>query len=328
MTNMEYGLAVAIVVVGFVVGRTASAGGAIEIAGNSLVIIVVAAVMAVRHQIDKKRNPSKWIDPKATFLEEPPSYTPPSWAAPASNNSTSQAQEVAEPAGTAAVPNNEPTAPALAPAPVASRARRPQPQKPVPAKAKLANRKRVAKPAPVPPPAPVPLVVMSRAGKSVRISYNSREPVPFENDQFKGHVLFLIRATPVDPYWKETLEGRKRKFWVQVQGTFKKVPKGTLYMGGEVPAPMALGIITRSLCKILLSVVKRLVVGLHYAFGDKTGIEMPHMCFPLWKAADRLVITPPGADPPKMGTDFPETAGKKIYNVVYVGSAKLCVVYY
>jgi hypothetical protein len=37
---------------------------------------------------------------------------------------------------------------------------------------------------------------------------NSREPIPFETEFFKGHALLLIRTSPVDPQFQSFFNGK------------------------------------------------------------------------------------------------------------------------
>ena len=89
---------------------------------------------------------------------------------------------------------------------------------------------------------------------------NSKEPIEFENDRVKGRCLLMIR--PPDPrnfVHAKHFEGRRRRFELQVQIQFKKIPKGKVFMGGQLREPMTLGFIMRSIGMTLLSVVKTLV---------------------------------------------------------------------
>ncbi|CAK4081532.1 unnamed protein product [Aphanomyces euteiches] len=146
---------------------------------------------------------------------------------------------------------------------------------------------------------------------------NSDEPIPFENDHFKGQILFLLRTDPQPPKWSHLFAGRRRTFWIQLQGQFKKSPQGQVYIGGEVPRKMQLGVITRSFCSILLRVLNMLVVGLHYSLGQSapevenqvSNEELGHICFPLHSSVDEFVCTPAGQVPPALGQDnFGETS--------------------
>uniref|UniRef100_K3WT78 Uncharacterized protein n=1 Tax=Globisporangium ultimum (strain ATCC 200006 / CBS 805.95 / DAOM BR144) TaxID=431595 RepID=K3WT78_GLOUD len=147
---------------------------------------------------------------------------------------------------------------------------------------------------------------------------NSEAPYEFENDFVKGRLLFLLNCqdAPIPSRVESIFSGKRRLFWVQMQIQFKKAPSGILYIGGEVPRAMNLGFFTGGLTKIILSVVQSLVRGLHYGFGilypasaaTREDEELPHICFPLYTAVDQFTCTPPGVEPPVLGSlDFGES---------------------
>jgi hypothetical protein len=37
---------------------------------------------------------------------------------------------------------------------------------------------------------------------------NSREPIPFETDFFKGHAMLVVRTNPVDPLFQSFFNGK------------------------------------------------------------------------------------------------------------------------
>ena len=83
---------------------------------------------------------------------------------------------------------------------------------------------------------------------------------------------------------------RRRKWEVQVQGRFLKAPVGPVYMGAELERPMSLGILTRSLSRLVLGVLRNVTVGLHASFGDtKSDPEAPGISFPIVKMADIFI---------------------------------------
>ena len=135
---------------------------------------------------------------------------------------------------------------------------------------------------------------------------------------------------------QDHFSGKQRTLEMQLQGRFKSKPRGVLYVGGELGGKMELGFVTKSLAKVLLGAVQRLSGVLHYSFGTKgkaagaaaaSGaswqrhpappldglVDDPHICYPLWQAVDRLVVTPQGEQPPPLGVTFPETeAARKL----------------
>lgn len=57
---------------------------------------------------------------------------------------------------------------------------------------------------------------------------NGDGPFEFENDFFKGRMLFLVKCNPPDPRWAAHFEGSNsnRAFEMQIQGKLKLLPKG------------------------------------------------------------------------------------------------------
>ena len=140
---------------------------------------------------------------------------------------------------------------------------------------------------------------------------NSREPIPFETELFKGVCLLLIRSDPLDPFYAKHFEGKKREVEIQVQGTFKRMPEGDLYCGVEVSKKMELSMMMKSVSRIGLKFVQSIVNDLKYSFGDKpsdSDAEDPHIVAPILKGMDRVVITKSGETPPPLGTYLPESA--------------------
>jgi hypothetical protein len=101
----------------------------------------------------------------------------------------------------------------------------------------------------------------------------------------------------------------KRTFEIQVQGKFKRQPIGEIFLGGATTEKMELGILNRAICNTLVNFVSAMVPGAHFSFGDAEGkpnAEFPHAAGPLFATVDRLIISPPGTKPPKMGLPFEE----------------------
>ena len=111
-----------------------------------------------------------------------------------------------------------------------------------------------------------------------------------------------------DPlYWKPMFKGRERRLELQVQGRFKHRMESMVYIGGELSQRMQLGLITRSLLRLVLTFLKNFHSSIHCSFGDKANAQLPHVVCPLWQSADRMYVTRPGEDPPALGQNIPET---------------------
>ena len=57
------------------------------------------------------------------------------------------------------------------------------------------------------------------------------EPLDFENEFFKGQVLFIIKTEPEHPHFIGYFAGKQRLFEMQIQGQFKKLPEGEATRG-------------------------------------------------------------------------------------------------
>ncbi|ETM34111.1 hypothetical protein L914_18729 [Phytophthora nicotianae] len=158
-------------------------------------------------------------------------------------------------------------------------------------------------------------LIVSDVGSGAPREYmemNSRTPIPFETELFMGHALFLVRTQPEDPHYAALFAGKRRMFWIQVQGRFKQAPKGPVYLGGELPARIAPGVFTRSVALVIMGLIRRLVGRVSFSFGSSTDSEdsdeLPAVAFPLYQSADQFVETQEGQTPPVLGTgDFGET---------------------
>jgi len=139
---------------------------------------------------------------------------------------------------------------------------------------------------------------------------NSRVAIPFENDLFCGKILIIckpINPEADDPYWNERIFSKKRRrIIMQIQGKFKRQPRGLLYFGGEVSEQMKLGLVGKGMSNLLLNFMRSFVKDLSYSFGNKK--EVAHITAPAWFAFDSIIVTPPGDSLPALGSiEFPES---------------------
>lgn len=161
-------------------------------------------------------------------------------------------------------------------------------------------------------PPPIPSIrLVDEANGGTELLPNTRKPFRVSNEWFEGRALVLVRSKPEDPFYAPHFKGKQRRFEVQVQGRFKVKPRGTVYIGGEVPRKMQLGLFTRGLTGTLLRILKaRSKSSIHYSFGRTQNgslVDLPHICLCMWNAVDRFVLTKAGSEPPKLGQQLPET---------------------
>jgi hypothetical protein len=123
-----------------------------------------------------------------------------------------------------------------------------------------------------------------------------------------------VRSEPLDPRYADFFKANpKRQFELVVQGKFKKVNSGRLFLGAEIYGKLKMGVFSKCVCKIILKIISTITGNLHYSFGSKT--EIPHIAFPLAPIADKIIITPPGQPLPpindvwKTAASFPRKKG-------------------
>jgi hypothetical protein len=129
-----------------------------------------------------------------------------------------------------------------------------------------------------------------------KIPYNDPEGVAYTSPFVSGKIMILLRVDPPDPRFEFVFGKRKRYFELRFALTLHEKPKGLLYLGGELPRRMRLGLATDLMCRTILACLRRLASNMHCSFGDAE--ELPHICFPLWLAADRLILTKAGIGAP------------------------------
>jgi len=138
---------------------------------------------------------------------------------------------------------------------------------------------------------------------------NSPVGIPVETDLFVGKCTFVLR--PNDPknqdpyYYEQIFSKKKRRLILQVQGKFKREPKGTLYAGGEISKPLKLGLVTKGLSSLILKLLKAFCNDVHYSYGDD--VEKAHIVFPALQFFSSIIITKPGGTVPSIAEPFVES---------------------
>jgi len=133
---------------------------------------------------------------------------------------------------------------------------------------------------------------------------NSSKGIPIDTDIFIGTMLILIRPNtpPINEdhpnYYTNFFKNRKRRFEIQFQGKLKRLPKGIVYGGAELAHEMKLGLVAKGISNLLLRLLSKIIIDMHYSFGDEKNTEYAHIVFPLWSFVDKLVITKNGEPPP------------------------------
>lgn len=94
-----------------------------------------------------------------------------------------------------------------------------------------------------------------------------------------------------------------------MQGKFKRMPKGEVYVGAEAGNKLELGLITRSIAKAAITLAGTMATNLHSSLGDlkeKELYQLPHVVAPIFTTFDKIIVTPEGETPPPLGTPFIE----------------------
>lgn len=175
------------------------------------------------------------------------------------------------------------------------------------------------------------LRVRDTTGKLIEV--NAETPVSFETEYFKGKVLIMVKCDgqlSAYDHYKYYFEGKQRRFDIQIQagvvacnsfhlvisvsqGQFKHIPRGTMMLGGEVEGIVSLDAnFLGRIANLLLGICTKLIPYTHYCYGEESSsdglYQRAHLCFPVFKAMDRMVITEPGETPPELGRDLPEVS--------------------
>lgn len=124
------------------------------------------------------------------------------------------------------------------------------------------------------------------------------ETASYRNERAEGCTFLAHRPDPGDsrPF---ALDARLKQFGtsycfeLQIQIRFKCAPRGPLWLMGELrEGPMKLNLVTRSLCRMLLGIIKQQArkrgVDFRYSFGD--GKTNPNIAIPVF-AADRIIFS-------------------------------------
>eukprot|EP00606_Chrysophyceae_sp_TOSAG23-5_P001196 GSChrysophyteH2.ASY1.ANO1.1381.1 assembled CDS len=134
--------------------------------------------------------------------------------------------------------------------------------------------------------------------------------IPFETDLFKGVAFFTHKHASMDEKYQCFYDTKKKvTYEVQVQGKFKRLPRGELVCGAETCEKMELGFMTRTFCNMTLKFAGTIVDDLHYSFGEdlaKSDHEFPHLVGPLFPTLDKIIESKPGDPLPEMGRPFLE----------------------
>ncbi len=180
------------------------------------------------------------------------------------------------------------------------------------------------------------LYFINRLDNNERI-YPNGQPIAIENEYFKGKMLVMIRTsdadqktepggrihtttrnngTPSNDKVSNYLRSKMRRFEIQLQVKFKKIPTSRVYLSCGYDEPVKLGFLQLASLNAALKFCQRRNPSFSYSLNGKElctdeeqqlGLhEDPHFAFPIETSLDRIVVTKPYEEPPKLGSDINE----------------------
>ncbi len=174
------------------------------------------------------------------------------------------------------------------------------------------------------------LYFINRLNNNERIIPNNGEPISIESEYFKGQLSLMIRTSDADKAKKPKHTGgtasndkvsnylrpTMRRFEIQLQVKFKKVPSSRVYFSCGYEEPVKLGFLQLASLNAALNFCQRRAPFFSYSLHGKEqsteeerrlGLyEDPHFAFPIETSLDRIVVTKKGEDPPKLGSAIHE----------------------
>mmetsp|Transcript_7421 Transcript_7421/g.10614 ORF Transcript_7421/g.10614 Transcript_7421/m.10614 type:complete len:372 (+) Transcript_7421:70-1185(+) len=144
------------------------------------------------------------------------------------------------------------------------------------------------------------------AGMAINLA-DGDSTFPIKNDMFEGGLKILLRD---NPYCTYDFNGDKDVIWeLQMQGKFRRIPKGPIYLALEIPQREKLNVTLamRAILKASMQLMRAMgIKDVHTSYGGEGGDDLPHMASPAFHSFDRVVITKEGEKPPTLGTFLPK----------------------
>lgn len=160
---------------------------------------------------------------------------------------------------------------------------------------------------PLPHPDDEPAKGAAKLPRATHVPPNTPVPVPFDSPLFSGKILFINRQRYAEktglgyPY-KWHFQGRKRQWEYRIQGRFKRVPQGPLFVGF-----LPRGCDRKAPVTWQMKMLKKAGMNLHnyksyVSFGDRGASagpdsEVGHLVADM-TAWDQIIVTPQGSSPP------------------------------
>jgi hypothetical protein len=160
-------------------------------------------------------------------------------------------------------------------------------------------------------------------------------PISVENEFCKGKLLVMVRTCdadqkvpPIDSGGTTSndavsnyLRPKKRRFEIQFQIKFKKIPSSQMFLSLEYDQVAQMGLLARGAFGGLMKFTKMKNSDFSYSLSGSTGVdesdiqqgkyEIPHFSFPIEKSLDVIVVTKDGDKPPTLGKSVDENLTAK-----------------
>lgn len=156
-----------------------------------------------------------------------------------------------------------------------------------------------------------------RVQKALHVPPNTTEGIPMETDCFAGKMVVMYRdpdpresGTGSGSPYAEYFNRRKRNWEVRVQGRFKRVPKGDMFIGivlRDFNYDQAIAGHSKIVKRAGMALVRS--YDLYLSWGDrqkeanKPDAELSHLVTGM-SGWDQIIITPSGREPPPISTEL------------------------
>lgn len=156
------------------------------------------------------------------------------------------------------------------------------------------------------------------------------DPVIVDNENYSGKLLMMVRTRDADEKVAPAVTGgtaandkvsnylrpKKRRFEIQLQMKFKKVPDSQMFLSAGYEEPVKLGVFSRASLGAGLRFARMKNPNFSYSLTGKENMsdedrekgnyENPYFAFPLETSMDVMAITKEGETPPTLGTTINE----------------------
>lgn len=153
----------------------------------------------------------------------------------------------------------------------------------------------------------------TRKPRACQIPPNTKDGVPVKTDNFEGNTMLMIKRSPAhasseDRYYSH-FHKRRRLWEFRIQGKFKRVPEGEMFIGIVLrdfkydQAVESSSVLVKKMAMMLVQYESYMHWGDRNEASRLPDAELSHMVTNLtgW---DQIIVSPAGEEPPKIGGDL------------------------